>query len=112
MDGVPWDPDYAERRGTPFLGLLLALAVLGVAAAAASMSVTDGPTDCGTALSQRPGTSGAARIEAGQTATSIGKTGCDKAISDRRLQIAVGVTVALGVVLYVSVSSSGSRGVD
>ena len=107
---MPRDWDYHERRGTPLLGLLAALAVLGLGFGVASMEVTDGAVDCGTALSQRESTVGSRVIRPGATVYDAGRVGCDKAITDRRLQLSVGVVLGLGVAVYLAVSSSGARG--
>jgi hypothetical protein len=108
---MPRDWDYHERRGTPLLGLLVALAVLGLGYGFASMEVTDGAVDCGTALSQRDATVGPRVIRPGATLTDLGREGCDKAITNRRSLLAVGVVLGLGVAVYVAVSSSGPRGI-
>jgi hypothetical protein len=108
---MPRDWDYHERRGTPLLGLLVALAVVGLGFGFASMEVTHGAVDCGTALSQRGSTVGSRVIRPGATPSDVGRVGCDKAIIDRRLQLSLGVVLGLGFAAYLAVSSAGARGV-
>ena len=102
---------HQQKRGAPGFGFIVLLIVAACGWYWGSQELADGATRCGTALAPLGVESDDADFEyvPGQTTPqNVGKTGCDRVVTDRRMALIAGC--ALGVAVAGGLAIGGGGG--